>query len=79
MLSGEIGRSPPIETFLADTKTCGDIMRGFRVSAAETPIVAAGRSVFRSHIAVLCACAHTILCQSEAHCCGIRLFLRFFV
>lgn len=45
MLSGEIGGTPPIETFLADTKTCGDIMRGFRVSSAETPIVAAGRSV----------------------------------
>ena len=44
MLSGEIGETPPIETFLADTKTCGDIMRGFRVSSAETPIVAAGRS-----------------------------------
>lgn len=43
MLSGEIGGTPPIETFLVDTKTCGDIMRGFRVSSAETPIVAAGR------------------------------------
>jgi hypothetical protein len=43
LLRGEIGEPPPLETFLVDTETCGDVMRAFRVSAAETPIAAVGR------------------------------------
>ena len=38
LLKGAIGEDPPIETYLANTETCADAMKAFRLRPREAPI-----------------------------------------